>query len=144
VGRGGKPDRQGWYIDPRIKGLEAAKHAAADKAYMSWGVTAFIAAKKDNNGPLNLVIPADSLMQRAMVCVVVKPRNVPHANVKGAKTMQKYLLPPATQAPIAAFRYAGLDMVVFLPAGRNNADDVLKAARCGARWRGPGLAAAAE
>jgi hypothetical protein len=68
-------------------------------------VTAFIAAKKDNNRPLNLVIPTDSLMKRVMVCVVVRPRKVPHANVKGTKTMQKYLLLPATQARIAAFRY---------------------------------------
>jgi tungstate transport system substrate-binding protein len=123
----GKPDRQGWYIDPGVEGLEAAKRAAADKAYMSWGVTAFIAAKKDTDLPLELVIPTDSLMQRVMVCVVVNPRKVPNANVAGATALQKYLLAPATQARIEAFRYAGLDMAVFLPAGRNNEDDVLKA-----------------
>jgi tungstate transport system substrate-binding protein len=123
----GKPDRQGWYIDPGLEGLDAAKRAAADKAYMTWGVTAFIAAKKDNDLSLDLVIPTGSLMQRVMVCVVVNPNKVPHANVAGAKALQKYLLAPATQARIEAFRYAGLDMAVFLPAGRNNEDDVLKA-----------------
>jgi hypothetical protein len=41
--------------------------------------------------------------------------------------LQKYLLLPATQARIAAFRYAGLEMAVFLPSGRKNEDDVLKA-----------------
>jgi tungstate transport system substrate-binding protein len=123
----GKPDRQGWYIDPGIEGLDAAKRAAADKAYTSWGVTAFIAAKQDNDLPLDLVIPNDSPMQRVMVCVVVNPRKVPHANVAGANALQAYLLLPATQARIAAFRYAGLDVSVFLPAGRNNEDDVLKA-----------------
>jgi len=123
----GRPDRQGWYIDAGIEGLEAAKRAAADKAYSSWGVTAFIAAKKDNDLPLDLVIPTDSLMQRVMVCVVVNPRRSPHANVVGARALQSYLLLPATQARIAAYRYAGLDVAVFLPAGRNNEDAVLKA-----------------
>lgn len=123
----GMPERQGWYIDPRLEGLDAAKRAAADKAYMTWGVTAFIAAKKANDLPLDLVIPTDSLMQRVMVCVVVNPRKVPRANEAGAKALQKYLLLPATQARIAAFRYADLEMAVFLPAGRNNEDDVLKA-----------------
>ena len=123
----GRPDRQGWYIDPGVEGLAAAQRAASEKAYSSWGVTAFIAAKKTNNLPLDLVIPNDSLMQRVMVCVVVNPRKVPHANVAGATALQKYLLLPTTQAQIAAYRYAGLDVAVFLPAGRNNEDAVLKA-----------------
>jgi tungstate transport system substrate-binding protein len=123
----GRPDRQGWYIDPGIEGLAAAQRAAADKAYTSWGVTAFIAAKQDNALPLDLVIPTDTLMQRVMVCVVLNPRKAPYANVAGARALQSYLLLPATQARIAAYRYAGLNVAVFLPAGRNNEDAVLKA-----------------
>ena len=123
----GRPDRQGWYIDPGIEGLDAAQRAAAQKAYTTWGVTAFIEAKQSNNLPLDLVIPNDSLMQRVMVCVVSNPAKVPHANVAGAKALQTYLLLPATQARIAAFRYAGIEVPVFLPAGRNNEDAVLQA-----------------
>jgi ABC-type tungstate transport system permease subunit len=62
-----------------------------------------------------------------MVCVVLNPRKAPHANVAGARALQSYLLLPATQARIAAYRYAGLNVAVFLPAGRNNEDAVLKA-----------------
>ena len=73
------------------------------------------------------MIPNDSLMQCVMVCVVSNPAKVPHANIAGAKALQSYLLSPATQARIAAFRYAGIDVPVFLPAGRNNEDAVLEA-----------------
>jgi tungstate transport system substrate-binding protein len=123
----GQPDKQGWYRDLGIEGLASTQRAAADKAYSIWGVTAFIAAKQDNALPLDLVIPRDSLMQRVMVCVVMNPAKVPHANVAGAKALQSYLLLPSTQARIAAFRYAGIDVPVFLPAGRNNEDAVLQA-----------------
>ena len=123
----GRPDLQGWYIDPKVEGVDAAKRAAQEGAYMTWGVTAFIAAQKDDKLPLELVVPTDSLMQRVMVCVVSNPAKVPHANVAGAKAFQTYLLSPVTQAKIAAFRYAGVDAPVFLPAGRNNEDMVVEA-----------------
>ena len=123
----GRPDKQGWYMDLGIEGLAAAQRAVTEKAYSSWGVTAFIEAKQGNSLPLDLVIPNDSLMQRVMVCVVSNPAKVPHANIAGAKALQSYLLSPATQARIAAFRYAGIDVPVFLPAGRNNEDAVLEA-----------------
>ncbi len=123
----GRPDKQGWYQDLGIEGLESAKRAAAEKAYTMWGVTAFVKAKQGNDLPLDLVIPSDSLMQRVMLCVVSNPQKMPHANVAGAKAFQTYLISPATQARIAAFRYAGIDVAVFVPAGRNNEDDVLKA-----------------
>jgi tungstate transport system substrate-binding protein len=123
----GSPDKRGWYMDLDIEGLAAAQRAVTEKAYAIWGVTAFIDAKQSNNLPLDLVIPNDSLMQRVIVCVVSNPAKVPHANVAGAKALQSYLLLPATQARIAAFRYAGITVPVFLPAGRNNEDAVLKA-----------------
>jgi tungstate transport system substrate-binding protein len=123
----GRPDRQGWYKDFGIGGIDTAKRAAAENAYATWGVTAFIDAQKTDNLPLDLVIPIDSLMQRIMVCVVSNPAKVPHANVAGAKAFQRYLLLPETQARIAAFRYAGITLPVFLPAGRNNEDAVLQA-----------------
>ena len=123
----GKPDRQRWYSDPGVEGLAAAQRAVAKQAYTTWGVTAFVDAKQKNDLPLDMVIPSDLLMQRVMVCVVSNPAKVPHANVTGAKSLQRYLLLPATQARIAAFRYAGIDAPVFLPAGRNNEDAVLQA-----------------
>ncbi len=123
----GRPDRQGWYIDPGIEGLESAKRAAQQHAYSMWGVTAFMTAKETGSVPLDIVVPTDSLMQRVMVCVVVNPAKFPHVNVTGAKALQTYLLLPETQARIEAFRYAGIDQPVFVPAGRNNENPVLRA-----------------
>jgi len=123
----GQPDKQGWYIDAKVEGLAAAQRAVAQHAYTTWGVTAFIQAKQGNDLPLDLVIPTDSLMQRIMVCVVANPAKLPKTNLAGAKALQTYLLSPATQARIAAYRYAGIDTEVFVPAGRNNEDAVLEA-----------------
>jgi len=123
----GRPDKQGWYIDAKVEGLAAAQNAVAQHAYTTWGVTAFIQAKQGNDLPLDLVIPTDSLMQRIMVCVVSNPAKLRGVNVTGAKALQAYLLAPATQARIAAFRYAGIDTEVFVPAGRNNEDAALEA-----------------
>jgi tungstate transport system substrate-binding protein len=123
----GQPDKQGWYIDANIEGLKSAKRAAQDHAYSIWGVTAFMTAKESGGMPLDIVVPTDSLMQRIMVCVVVNPAKFPHVNVTGAKALQTYLLLPETQARIEAFRYAGIDQPVFLPAGRNNENPVLEA-----------------
>ena len=123
----GRPDKQGWYIDAQLEGLAAAQLAVAKHAYTTWGVTAFIQAKQANHLPLDLVIPTDSLMQRIVVCVVSNPATLPNVNLAGAKALQDYLLSPTTQARIAAFRYAGIDTQVFVPAGRNNEDAVLDA-----------------
>ena len=123
----GQPDRQGWYIDANLEGLESAKRAAQQHAYSMWGVTAFMTARENGSVPLDIVVPTDSLMQRVMVCVVVNPAKFPHVNVTGAKALQTYLLLPETQARIEAFRYAGIDQPVFLPAGRNNENPVLQA-----------------
>jgi len=123
----GQPDRQNWYIDSNIEGLDSAKRAAQQHAYSMWGVTAFVKAAQSDKLALDVVVPTDSLMQRVMVCVVVNPAKFPHANVTGGKALQSYLLSPETQARIAAFRYAGIDQPVFLPAGRNNENPVLQA-----------------
>jgi hypothetical protein len=41
--------------------------------------------------------------------------------VTGAEAFQRYLLDPATQVRIRAFRLPGIDQQIWWPAGRNNA-----------------------
>lgn len=122
----GRPDKQGWYKDTGEEGLDSTKRASAEHAYTAWGVTAFIEAKKTNELALDLVVPTDSLMQRIMVTVIGNPAKLPQVNLAGAKALQKFLLSPAVQGRIDAFRYAGIDEPVFLAAGRNNEDPVVQ------------------
>jgi hypothetical protein len=42
-------------------------------------------------------------------------------NADGAKIFQEYLIAPATQARIRAFRYPDFDRQAWWPAGRRNA-----------------------
>ena len=55
-----------------------------------------------------------------MVTVAVNPDKVAGVNVEGAEAFQQYLLDPATQAQIRAFRLPGIDQQIWWPAGRNN------------------------
>ena len=57
--------------------------------------------------------------------LVVNPSKVPGVNVTGAKAFQAYLLDPATQAAIRAFRVPGVEQPLFWPQGRTNASAVL-------------------
>jgi len=125
----GRPDKAGWYMELGIEGDASAARAAAEQAYSIWGVTAFVTAQAEHNRPLTMVIPDDVLMQRIMLTVVANPARFPKAklNLEGARALQAYLLSPAVQARILAFRYAGIDAAVFLPAGRNNENDVVAA-----------------
>jgi tungstate transport system substrate-binding protein len=69
---------------------------------------------------LEPLVTADPMFQRIMVAIVVNPRKVSGVNDGGADAFQKYLLAPATQARIAAFRYPDLNQQVWWPAGRHN------------------------
>jgi ABC-type tungstate transport system permease subunit len=55
-----------------------------------------------------------------MATIVVNPAKFPGVNVEGARALEAYLLAPATQAAIAAFREQGLDRQTWWPAGRYN------------------------
>ena len=60
-----------------------------------------------------------------MVTVAVNPDKMAGVNVEGVTTFQHYLLAPATQARIRAFRLPGIDQQIWWPAGRTNASYAL-------------------
>ena len=116
----GSPGKGDWYLDLKSEGPAAARAAADQGAYVLWGVPPFLRLKRQ--GPLNLeaLVVGDPLFQRMMVSVVVNPAKIAGVNADGAKVLEEYLLAPATQARIRAFRYPDFDQQVWWPAGRHN------------------------
>jgi ABC-type tungstate transport system permease subunit len=55
-----------------------------------------------------------------MVSIIVNPKKVAGVNSDGAKAFQEFLLVPATQARIRAFRCPDFDQQAWWPAGRHN------------------------
>lgn len=108
-------------------GLEnaAAVRLAADRgAYVIWGVPPFLRWKRQQSIEqaidLEPLVVEDSTMQRIMVAIVVNPAAVKGVNSDAATKFQSFLLSPAIQARIAAFRYPDFDRQVWWPAGRHN------------------------
>jgi ABC-type tungstate transport system permease subunit len=73
-------------------------------------------------GPIDLtpLVVSDPIFQRIMVCIVVNAKKVEGINADGAKAFQDFLIAPATQARIRAFRYPDFDQQAWWPAGRHN------------------------
>jgi tungstate transport system substrate-binding protein len=117
----GSPEKEGWYSDQGAQGQEAIGKAAQQGGYVLWGLTPFLRTQKQNSVELQPLVLNDPLLQRIMVTVAVDPDKVPGVNVAGAEAFQQYLLDPATQARIRAFRLPGIDQQIWWPAGRNNA-----------------------
>jgi tungstate transport system substrate-binding protein len=121
----GSPEKEGWYIDQGVQGQEAIAKAAQQGGYVLWGLTPFLRTQKQNRLELQPLVLNDPLLQRIMVTVAVNPNKVSGVNVTGAEAFQQYLLDPATQARIRAFRLPGIEEQIWWPAGRNNAGYVL-------------------
>ena len=109
------------------RGLEnaaAVGFAAERAAYVLWGVPPFLRLKRQQTieQPLDLepLVLEDPTLQRMMVAIVVNPATVKGVNAAGAKAFQAFLLSPAIQARIAAFRYPDFAQQVWWPAGRHN------------------------
>jgi tungstate transport system substrate-binding protein len=117
----GSPKKEGWYSDQGVQGQEAIERAAQQDGYVLWGLTPFLRAQQRNRVELQPLVLSDPLLQRIMVTVGVNPDKVPGVNVTGAEAFQQYLLDPATQARIWAFRLPGIEQQIWWPAGRNNA-----------------------
>jgi tungstate transport system substrate-binding protein len=117
----GSPAKEGWYRDQGLQGPDAIAEAAQQGGYVLWGLTPFLRAQKQNEVELQPLVLSDPLLQRIMVTVAVNPNEVPGVNLPGAEAFQQYLLDPATQARIRAFRLPGIDEQIWWPAGRNNA-----------------------
>jgi len=116
----GIQEKGSWYLDPKSEGSQAARDAARKGAYVLWGLPPFLRLKRQ--GPLDIepLVVRDSILQRIMVAVVVNPKKMPGVNAEGAKAFQDFLIAPATQAKIRAFRYPDFDQQAWWPAGRHN------------------------
>ena len=117
----GSPEKEGWYSDQGVQGQNAIAKAAQQGGYVLWGLTPFLRTQKQNRLDLQPLVLNDPLLQRIMVTVAVNPKKVSGVNATGAEAFQQYLLDPATQARIRAFRLPGIDEQIWWPAGRNNA-----------------------
>jgi tungstate transport system substrate-binding protein len=117
----GSPEKEGWYSDQSVQGQEAIEKAAEQGGYVLWGLTPFLRMQHRNSLDLEPLVLSDPLLQRIMVTVAVNPDKVSGVNVAGAEAFQQYLLDPATQARIWAFRLPGIEQQIWWPAGRNNA-----------------------
>jgi len=113
-------EKGSWYLDSKLEGSQVARDAARKGAYVLWGLPPYLRLKR--KGPLDLepLVVRDPIFQRIMVAVVVNPKKVPGVNADGAVAFQNFLIAPATQARIRAFRYPDFDQQTWWPAGRHN------------------------
>jgi tungstate transport system substrate-binding protein len=116
----GRPDRTGWYFDLGLSEQEAVVTASQNGAYTLWGVDPFVRYVATHPLEEEILCIGDSILQRVMVSVVVNPERVSGVNLEGARALERYLLAPATQARIRAFRYPGFESTVWWPAGPQN------------------------
>ena len=108
-----------------LENAAAVKMAADRGAYVLWGVPPFLRWKRQQSieqaTDLEPLVVDDSTLQRIMVSIVVNAKAVKGVNADGAQKLQDFLLSPAIQARIAAFRYPDFNQQVWWPAGRHNA-----------------------
>ncbi len=116
----GVREKGDWYLDLKSQGPQAARDAAAKRAYVLWGLAPFLRLKRQ--GPLDLepLVVQDPIFQRIMVAIVVNPKKVQGVNAEGAEAFQAFLIAPATQARVRAFRYPDFNRQAWWPAGRHN------------------------
>ena len=121
-----RPQKGQWYRDQGLKEQDAVMEAAKQGGYVLWGLTPFLRTQKQQNEvELQPLMLNDALMRRIMVTVAVNPDEVAGVNEQGAKAFQQYLLDPAMQARIRAFRLPGIDQQIWWPAGRDNTSAVV-------------------
>ena len=116
----GSPEKEGWYSDLGLQGQDAIVEAAQQGGYVLWGIIPFLRTQQQNKVELQPLVLNDPLLQRIMVTVAVNSDKVAGVNVEGATAFQQYLLAPATQARVRAFRLPGIDQQIWWPAGRTN------------------------
>jgi tungstate transport system substrate-binding protein len=119
----GRPPKTSWYIDAGARAGEAVDAAAALGAYTLWGAFPFLQHQQEFQLDLELMVAEDPLLQRLMVAIAVNPEKFPVGNFEGGQALQRYLLTPAAQASIRAFRIPGVDFQLWWPMGRSNSAD---------------------
>jgi tungstate transport system substrate-binding protein len=116
----GNPQRGAWYIETPLSKGRAMTFAEQKGAYTIWGSFPFERFRSKHDTSLDVMVWQTPIFHRVMATIVVSPAKFPAVNVKGAKALEAYLLTPAVQAAIAAFREDGLDRQTWWPAGRDN------------------------
>ena len=116
----GNPPRGAWYIQTDQAKGRAMQFAAEKGAYTIWGSFPFERFRRKHETSLEVMVWDTPVFHRVMATIVVNPEKIPGANAEGARALEAYLLSPATQAAIAAFREEGLDRQTWWPAGRDN------------------------
>jgi tungstate transport system substrate-binding protein len=127
----GRPDKTNWYIecldDRCLREQEAVEAAASLGAYTLWGIVPFLRLQEQRQLDLDALVVSDPLLHRMMISVVVNAKLIEGVNSQGAIALEQFLLSPATQARMKAFRYPGFDRQIWWPAGRSNSAVVLDA-----------------
>jgi tungstate transport system substrate-binding protein len=120
----GRPNKDGWFFDDGLKKEASVRLVETRHAYSIWGLTPFMRTEKEGHLDLEPLVLADPLLQRVLVCTLVKETKVPGVNAAAAKALQTYLLSPVTQAKIHATRHEGT-RAMWIPAGRHNRSNFL-------------------
>jgi len=115
----GRPDKEEWFLELGLSGAPAVQEADRRSGYTLWGLHPFLMLRQQQPLDLEPVLFDDSILQRIIASVVVR-RPPGRVNERAARTLQTYLVDPATQAEIRSFRLPGIDGPVFWPAGNQN------------------------
>lgn len=116
----GNPPRGEWYIESSLSKGRAVQFADEKGAYTIWGSFPFERFRRNRSTGLEVMVWDTPLFQRTMATIVVNPERFPGSNVEGARALEAYLLSPATQAAIAAYREDGLGRQTWWPAALDN------------------------
>jgi tungstate transport system substrate-binding protein len=116
----GSPKRADWYIETPLSKGRAIQLADEKGAYTIWGSSPFERYRRNHDTGLEVMIGSAPLFQRTMAVIVVNPERFPGVNAEGARALEAYLLSPATQAAIAAYREDGQDRQTWWPAAFDN------------------------
>ncbi len=116
----GNPERGSWYVETSLRKGQVMKLAEETGAYTVWGSFPFERFRRQNDSALQVMVWDTPVFHRVMATIVVNPERFPAANVTGARALEAYLLSPAVQAAVAAFREDGLDRQTWWPAARSN------------------------
>lgn len=117
----GNPDKTGWYLEHQAAKGRAVGLAEEKQGYVIWGALPFLRyLEKHPGSQMEVMVSADSVLQRVMAVIIVNPEKTPGVNKAGAEAFRDYLLAARTQAAIAAYRQAGFDGQLWWPAARHN------------------------
>lgn len=116
----GNPERGSWYVETSLRKGQVMKLAEERGAYTIWGSFPFERFRRQNDSALQVMVWDTPVFHRVMATIVVNPERFPAANVTGARALEAYLLSPAVQAAVVAFREDGLDRQTWWPAARSN------------------------